>query len=104
MAAAQGEPEWAAWLWGAAQSLRVAIGMPLPPIYRADYERALATARSHLGEEAFATALAVGRTMTLEGTLDALPSLFSRLDEKAITRQQQAVQQGQERIIEIDEG
>ena len=96
VAAAQGEPEWAAWLWGAAQSLRVAIGMPLPPVYRADYERLLATARSHLGEEAFATALAAGRTMTLEGTLDTLPSLFSRLDEKAITRQQQAVQQGQE--------
>ena len=79
VAAAQGEPGWSARLWGAAQSLRVAIGMPLPPVYRADYERALATARSHLGEEAFATALAEGGTMALEQTLDALPNLFSRL-------------------------
>jgi predicted ATPase/class 3 adenylate cyclase len=81
--AAQGEPGWAARLWGAAQSLRVAIGTPLPPVYRADHERALATARSHLGEEAFATALAAGGTMALEQTLDALPNLFSRLDERA---------------------
>jgi predicted ATPase/class 3 adenylate cyclase len=83
VAAAQGEPGWAAQLWGAAQSLRVAIGTPLPPVYRADHERALATARSHLGEEAFATALAAGGTMALEQTLDALPNIFSLLDERA---------------------
>ncbi len=66
--------------------------MPLPPVYRADYERALATARAHLGEEAFATALAEGGAIALEQTLDALPNLFSHLDDKAVTRQEQAVQ------------
>lgn len=30
--------------------------------------------------------------MTLEQTLDALSTLFSRLDEEAITRQKRAVQ------------
>ncbi len=93
VAAAQGELEWAARLWGTAQALRAAIGAPLPPVYRADYEGELATARTQLGEEAFAIALAEGGIMTLEQTLDVLPRLFSRLDEEAVTRQQQAARQ-----------
>ena len=91
VAAAQGEPGWAARMWGAATALRVAIGTPLPPVYRADYERLLATVRSQLGVEAFATALAEGGTMDPEQTLDVQPSLFSRRDEKAITHQQQEI-------------
>jgi predicted ATPase/transcriptional regulator with XRE-family HTH domain len=94
VATAQGEPGWAARLWGAAQALRTAIGAPLPPVYRADYERALAIASTHLGEEAFATALAEGGTMALQQALDGLSNLFRHLDEEAITRQQQVVQQG----------
>jgi len=85
--AAQGEPGWAARLWGTAQVLRVAIGAPLPPVYRADYESALDTTRTRLGEEAFATALAEGRAMTLEQTLDALPLLFSRLNKEFVNHQ-----------------
>ena len=81
---AQGEPEWAARLWGTAQALRVAIGAPLPPVYRADYEAALDTARTRLGEEVFATALAEGGDMILEQALDALLLLFSQLDKKFI--------------------
>src|SRR5947209_12434670 len=49
---------WAAQLWGAAESLREAIGAPMPPVDRAPYERALATARARLGEQAFARAWA----------------------------------------------
>jgi predicted ATPase/class 3 adenylate cyclase/DNA-binding XRE family transcriptional regulator len=101
--AAQGEPGWAARLWGTAQVLRVAIGAPLPPVYRADYESALDTTRTRLGEEVFATALAEGGAMTLEQILDALPLLFSQLDKESVNRQQQAGQQGQELIIEIDD-
>jgi predicted ATPase/class 3 adenylate cyclase len=66
LAAAQGEPLWAARLWGAAEALREAIGTPVPPIYRLDYERAVAKARAQFGSEAFARAWAEGRTTTLE--------------------------------------
>ncbi len=69
--AVQGEPVWAARLWGAAQSLRAVIGAPLPPVYCADYERAVAATRSQLGEKAFATAWAEGRTMTPDQALTA---------------------------------
>jgi hypothetical protein len=92
VAAAQGEPEWAARLWGRAQALRAAIGAPVPLVYRTDYERMLTNARVRLGEEAFARAWAEGEAMTLEQILDVLPDLFSRLDKKAATRQQQAEQ------------
>ncbi len=71
--AAQGELAWAARLWGAAEALREAYGMPLPPVYRADHERAVAAARAQLGKKAFATAWAEGRTAPLELTInDAL--------------------------------
>jgi predicted ATPase len=86
MVAAQGEPVWAARLCGAAQALRAVIGAPLPPVYRADYEGALTTVRTHLGEETFATALAEGGAMALEQALDVLPLLFSRIDKEAVIR------------------
>ena len=67
VAAAQGELTWAAaHLWGAAETLRVAIGTPVPPVYRLDYERVVAKARAQLGSETFARAWAEGRTMPLE--------------------------------------
>ena len=53
--ATQGNHAWAAHLWGAAEALREAIGVPLPPIERAPYNRAVAAARTQLGETAFAT-------------------------------------------------
>jgi predicted ATPase/class 3 adenylate cyclase/DNA-binding CsgD family transcriptional regulator len=62
----QGEPAWAAQLWGAAEVLREAMETPIPPIYHADYDRSVAAARAHLGEKAFAAAWAEGRTMTPE--------------------------------------
>jgi predicted ATPase len=64
-----GEPEWAALLWGKAGEWRERIGTPLPPVYRARYEQAVAAARAVLNEEAFAAAWAEGRTMTLEQVL-----------------------------------
>jgi len=69
--AAQDEPSWAARLWGSAEVMREAIGAPLPPIERADYDHAVAAVRAHLGEEAFASAWAEGRTMTVEQVLAA---------------------------------
>ena len=41
--APQGELVWAARLWGAADSLRHAIGAPLSPVERARYEQEIAT-------------------------------------------------------------
>ena len=66
VAAEQGELEWAARLWGAARALREAIGTPFPPVYRAEYEQALIAARTQLGEQAFASAMAEGSTLTGE--------------------------------------
>jgi DNA-binding CsgD family transcriptional regulator len=66
---AQGDPTCAARLWGAAESLRIAVGTPLPPVYQADYERSVAAARAQLEKEAFTTAWAEGRAMTPEQVL-----------------------------------
>src|SRR5207248_9721759 len=69
--AAQQKLAWAAQLWGAADALRDAIGVPIPPVERADYERSLSAARVHLGERAFAAAWTQGRAMTPEQALAA---------------------------------
>jgi len=66
MAALDEEPERAARLWGAAEQLRQAIGCRSAPAACATYERAVATARAQLGEEAFEAAWAAGRALTLE--------------------------------------
>ena len=63
---AQGEPAWAARLLGRAEAQRETIGTPLPPRYRADYEKAVALARSGLDEPSFAAAWEEGRAMTME--------------------------------------
>jgi predicted ATPase/DNA-binding CsgD family transcriptional regulator len=69
--AAQQKLAWAAQLWGAAEALRDALGIPIQPVERADYERAVSSARVHLGERAFAAAWAQGRSMTPEQALAA---------------------------------
>jgi predicted ATPase/DNA-binding CsgD family transcriptional regulator len=71
VATEQGKPAWAARLWGAAETPRQAIGSPLPPVYRAEYERSLAASRAQLGKKAFVAAWAAGRTMTLDEVLAA---------------------------------
>jgi predicted ATPase/DNA-binding CsgD family transcriptional regulator len=69
--AAQQKLAWAAQLWGAAEAVRDALGIPLPPIEVVDYERSVSAARVHLGERAFAAAWAQGRAMTAEQALAA---------------------------------
>jgi ATP/maltotriose-dependent transcriptional regulator MalT len=64
--AAQGEPTWAARLLGRAEAQREMFKTPLPPLYRAGYNHAVALARSQLDEPSFAAAWAEGRAMTLE--------------------------------------
>src|SRR5260221_9575621 len=60
---------WAAQLWGAAESLRDAIGAPIPPVDRATYERAVASARTFLAAQTFDIAWANGKAMSLEEVL-----------------------------------
>jgi len=66
LAVAQRQPRKAARFWGAAERLRETIGAPLPPFERTEYERDVASAQAQLSKEAFATAWAEGRTMSLE--------------------------------------
>jgi hypothetical protein len=66
VAGAQGEPVRAARLLGAADRLRVAIGAPLPPGERADYDHTVDAARTQMAPDAFAASWAAGRAMTLE--------------------------------------
>jgi predicted ATPase/DNA-binding SARP family transcriptional activator len=66
MVGSTGKAEQAAVLWGAAEALREKIGAPLPSDERQTNERSVAAAREALGDEAFTTAWATGRAMTLE--------------------------------------
>src|SRR5437660_8621803 len=45
------------------------MGAPIPPVYRADFERSVAAARAQLGGRTFALVWAQGRTMTPEQVL-----------------------------------
>jgi tetratricopeptide (TPR) repeat protein len=58
--------ERAARLWGAAERLREAIGSPLPPSIRKEYDRLVTETRNALGEKAFASAWEAGCAMTWE--------------------------------------
>lgn len=61
----------AARLWGAAESLREAMGMPLPPIENPGYRRSVAAARTQLGGQMFTATWAEGRAMIPEEVLAA---------------------------------
>jgi hypothetical protein len=64
-----GELVWAARLWGTAEAWREAIGTPIPPVYRLDFQQAVAAARTQLGQETFAKEWTLGRTATPEQVL-----------------------------------
>jgi predicted ATPase/DNA-binding CsgD family transcriptional regulator/Tfp pilus assembly protein PilF len=64
------QPSRATRLFGAAASLREAIGAPRPPAFRAYCERDLATARRQLDETTFAQTWAEGRAMSLVATIE----------------------------------
>jgi DNA-binding NarL/FixJ family response regulator len=64
---------WATRMWGTAEVIREALGVPIPPTERANYERLVETARIYLGKEVFAAAWSEGRTMATGASLaDAL--------------------------------
>jgi non-specific serine/threonine protein kinase len=62
-AVAQGQPMRAVRLCGAAAALREALGVPIPPIDRADYERTLAAAHAGVDEATFAALWEEGRAL-----------------------------------------
>jgi predicted ATPase/DNA-binding CsgD family transcriptional regulator len=64
--ARQRQLSWAAQLWGAAETLRDATGIPIQPVELADYEHVVSATRVHLGERVFAAAWSQGRSMTPE--------------------------------------
>lgn len=70
LAAAGGKPERAVRLLGAAEALREAIGTPLPPSDRPDYERSVSTLQQRLDQRLFTTTWAEGRAMTPEAAME----------------------------------
>lgn len=73
--AVQGQPAWAARLWGEAEMLRERMGISLLPVERNGYEQAVVAARARLGEKAFASTWAEGRATTAEQVLSTLGSV-----------------------------
>jgi len=66
VAGAQGEAQRAARLWGAAQSLQEAKGIPRDTDWLEEADACISAVRSGMGEQAWEEALAEGRAMTLE--------------------------------------
>ncbi|MGH8103794.1 MAG: tetratricopeptide repeat protein [bacterium] len=56
-------------LFGATAALREAIGAPLPPSDRAEYDRTVAAVRAVLGDPAFTAAYAAGRALPLAAAI-----------------------------------
>jgi DNA-binding NarL/FixJ family response regulator len=79
----QGHLRQAARLWGAASAVRDEIHALLPPAYQADYAPFLAKVRDALGEQAFATAWAEGRAMTLDEAI-ALAKASPTVEPEAV--------------------
>ena len=69
VALVQGVPERGARLLGAAEGIREAIDLLLPPSDRPEVEGYSAAVRAELGEEAFEAAWAEGRAMSWEGAI-----------------------------------
>ncbi|HMA34832.1 MAG TPA: tetratricopeptide repeat protein, partial [Chloroflexia bacterium] len=80
VAAGAGAAPRAARLLGAATALLAAIGAPLQPTDRADYERNLATARAGLDEAAFAAAWAGGQALSLAQAIAEGGSMVPGID------------------------
>jgi hypothetical protein len=66
LAGARGEAERAARLWGAAQALHEAKGIPRDADFLAEADARISAVRSGIGEEAWEEAYRKGRAMTLD--------------------------------------
>src|SRR5712692_4182330 len=72
--AGQGEPAWAARLWGAAERYREASHTSLPLVERLSRARCIEQAQRLLGKQVFAESWAEGRNMTAEQAIAASPT------------------------------
>jgi predicted ATPase/class 3 adenylate cyclase len=63
-------PERAARLFGAAEALREKINIVMSPMEHVEYGKEVAALRASLDEEAFTSAWAAGRAMTMEAAID----------------------------------
>lgn len=70
IASAEGNAERAARILGAAEALRQAANLPLPPSERTDYEHDITALRAKLDEAAFSNVWAEGRAMTMEQAVE----------------------------------
>ena len=70
VAGAQAEAQRAAQLWGAAEALHEAKGIPRDPDWLAEADARISAVRSGLGEEAWEVAWRKGRAMTLEEAIE----------------------------------
>jgi ATP/maltotriose-dependent transcriptional regulator MalT len=71
-----GDPQSAARLLGAAESLRRSNDEQLPPAEQAEYDQDLAALRARLGEAEFSQAWAAGQILTLEQVFELAESQF----------------------------
>jgi predicted ATPase/class 3 adenylate cyclase len=60
---AEGDPAEAARIWGTAEALREALGAPLHPVERSDYDAAVAAVHDQLGQESFISSWQAGRQL-----------------------------------------
>jgi DNA-binding CsgD family transcriptional regulator len=90
VAADDGRAEQAVLLFGAAEALREAAGVPIYvyPAYREVYERGIIAARTALGESAFEAKWAAGRMLTLDEA--ATEAIALAADATGVARQPSA--------------
>jgi non-specific serine/threonine protein kinase len=77
-------------LFGSAEALREAIDNPLSPAEGAEHEAAVVAARARLPEEAFTTAWAAGRAMSLEQAIEYALTLTEGASAPAALAEQSA--------------
>ena len=83
----QGHTELVVQLLAAASALRIQMGTPVRPVEQATMEQTLATARSTLGEDAFAAVWAEAKELPLEQLLNTIPgaAMLERPRERAVS-------------------
>jgi len=85
---AAGRPRTAARLFGAAASLRVALGAPLPPVDQPAYEQAVAHTRATLGDTAFSSAWMDGQALSPEQAVTEAVRMATLTSSMSLDRDQ----------------